>query len=72
MSKEIKLKLKEESWEHFLNHADMDRDYMSDEDYELYGNLHEYLLQQYKMCTGQNVNDIDEIIDPAQIDLFNQ
>ncbi|MBC8551989.1 MAG: hypothetical protein H8D23_20275 [Candidatus Brocadiales bacterium] len=70
--KEIKLKLKEESWEHLLTVGTVDRSRVLPEDAMKFWKLKQYLNEQLEMCTSQGVSDVDETEDPAQIDLFNQ
>jgi len=69
---EIKLKLNEYSWKLFLNTADMDRDYIDASDYYDFTKIHEALIEQYKLCKEQELEDIDDTVNPKQIDLFEQ
>jgi len=69
---DIKLKLKEESWQILLSISTVNRNKALSSEVKRYHDIKKYLTDQLKMCTSQGVNDIDNIINPAQIDLFNQ
>jgi len=71
---DIKLKLKEESWRLLLDRGRIVIDFETDtiDEVNAFDNIKKHLEGQFEMCTSQGVADVDEIVDPAQIDLFNQ
>jgi len=71
---DIKLKLKEESWRLLLERGRIVIDFETDtvDDVNAFDNIKKHLDTQLEMCTSQGVSDVDDIVDPAQIDLFNQ
>ncbi len=70
MNKDIKLKLKGESWEHLLRMSNSEPHSFSGVDLKRYHDILDYLQEQFEMCTSQNVIDVDKTVDPAQINLF--
>ena len=70
---DIKLKLKKESWEYLFEHAEINLSEKSGKtsvEADPYYAIRDYLETQLEMCTSQNVEDIDDAVDPAQISLF--
>ena len=68
MSKDIKLKLKDTSWENIFYN-------IRNNSLTTEGNFWaaiQHLEEQHEKCTSQGVCDVDDVTDPRQISLFNQ